>query len=71
MQRGFRNLNLYSDIPRILNLSSYGVTDSKVPVQKNLVNARVDRDDALAHVDRGFHWINVYLVMVQLPFFTA
>ena len=65
MQHGFHNLNLYSDIPRILNLSSYGVTDSKVLV------ARVDRDDALAHVDCGIHWINVYLVMVQLPFFTA
>ena len=71
MEHGFRNLNLYSDIPRILNLSSCGVTVSKVLVQKNLVNARVDRDDALAHVDSGIHWINVYLVMVQLPFFTA
>ena len=71
MEHGFRNLNLYSDIPRILNLSSCGVTVSKVLVQKNLVNARVDRDDALAHVDCGIHWINVYLVMVQLPFFTT
>lgn len=62
---------MYSDIPRILNPSSYGVTDSKILVQKDLVDAHVDSYDALAHVDCGIHWINVYLVMVQLPFFTA